>query len=176
MNYITTKLSYKDKKILDKIYEELEKIRLSTSYCSEGTQGHHHAMKLGVTSQRDARQAIFGLTTYRGKKQISKYSKIYPHIMQLFQEFINSHQPDFNFQSVYVNRNTVAKKHLDSKNTGESLLVGVGKFTGGETVLYTSNIEEKFNIQTHSLIFNGSEIEHSSKGFEGTRYSLVFFN
>jgi hypothetical protein len=46
--------------------------------------------------------------------------------MPLFKEFIKSHYPTFEFKSVYVNRNTISKKHLYSKNTGESLLVGFG--------------------------------------------------
>lgn len=96
--------------------------------------------------------------------------------MPLFREFIDSHYPEFKFESVYVNRNTVAKKHLDSKNTGESLIVGFGNYTGGKTVLYTSDgKEKKFSIKSHSLMFNGSEIEHASEPFEGTRYSLIFF-
>ena len=176
MSYIRTKLSNDDKEILDKIYDELEKITLPTSYCSDRRRGDHHSVKIGVTSQKNARQAVFGLTKYRGKLQTSSCSKKYPHIMQLFKEFIDSHYPEFKFKSVYVNKNTIAKKHLDSKNTGESLLVGFGSYIGGKTVLYTSDGEETFSIKSHSLMFNGSEIEHESEPFKGTRYSLVFFN
>ena len=98
--------------------------------------------------------------------------------MPLFKEFIKSHYPEFKFRSVYVNRNTICKKHLDSKNTGESLLVGFGSYTGGKTVIYNTKGKnpKKFNIKSHSLIFNGSELLHKSESFKGTRYSLVFFN
>lgn len=177
MNYIRTELSENDKFILAKIYETLEGITLPIAYCGENRVGSHHARKIGVTNQRDARQTVFGMTYYRGLLQASSYSKKYPHVMTLFKEFIDSHYRDFEFKSVYVNRNTVCKKHLDSKNTGTSLLVGLGSYTGGETILYNKDgVESKFNINTHSLIFNGSKIPHSSEPFEGTRYSLVFFN
>ena len=92
--------------------------------------------------------------------------------MPLFEIFIKSHHPEFKFTSVYVNRNTVCKQHLDSRNVGESLLVGFGDYTGGETFL----LELQFDISKKSLIFNGSKIPHGSEPFIGTRYSLVFFN
>ena len=176
MHYIRTELSENDKDILAKIYETLEGITLPIAYCGENRVGSHHARKIGVTNQKGARQTVFGMTYYRGSFQVSSYSKKYPHVMTLFKEFINSHYPDFEFKSVYVNRNTVCKKHLDSKNSGTSLLVGLGPYTGGETVLYDKDTSEKFCINTHSLVFDGSKIEHSSETFKGTRYSLVFFN
>ena len=177
MIYIRTNLSYEDKDILDEIYEQLEDITLPTSYRTSSKSGNFHAIKTGVTSQKNARQTLFGVTKYRGKKQATTSTKKYPYMMTLFNEFIDCHRPGFKFKSVYVNRNTIAKKHLDSKNTGESLIVGFGDYTGGKTVLYTLNgKEKKFNIKSHSLIFNGSKIEHKSEHFNGTRYSLVFFN
>lgn len=167
-----TKLTDKDKHILMDIYNELENITLPTTY----GKGTYHANKIGVISQKDARQTCFGMVYYRGKKQESKYSKLYPHIMPLFTKFIESHYPSFKFNSVFVNKNTIAKKHLDSKNVGESLIVGLGPYDNGETTLYTSSGIKKYNIQTRSLIFNGSNTYHKSEPFTGTRYSLVFFN
>lgn len=176
MEYEKTKLSKEDKEILNEIYEELEEISLPTTYCSDGVKGHYHADKIGVTKQRKASQACFGIVKYKQKKQPSKFTKKYPYMMDLFKEFMDSHYPEFIFDSVYVNRNVVCKKHIDSKNVGESLLVGVGKYTGGQTVLYINGKERKFHIKSNSLIFNGSEIEHKSLPFNGIRYSLVFFN
>jgi hypothetical protein len=174
MDYLRTELSNQDKNILTEIYNELEKITLPTTYRSEGVKGGYHAAKIGVTSQRGARQTIFGLSKHRGVTQNSRYTKKYPHILPLFKKFIQSHYPEFEFNSVYVNRNTISKKHLDSENAGVSLLVGLGNYTGGQTVLYLPD-EKKFSIKTHSLVFNGSKISHKSETFEGTRYSLVFF-
>lgn len=175
MSYIRTKLSKEDKEILKKIYEELENINIPTSYRKKGT-APHHALRTGTYNQKDARQTSFGLVTFQGKKVKSSSTKKYPWIMPLFKEFIQSHYPEFKFNSVYVNRNTIVKKHLDSNNVGESLLVGLGSYTGGQTTLYIEdNKQKKFSIKTSSIIFNGSEIPHRSEKFEGTRYSLVFF-
>jgi hypothetical protein len=175
MSYIRTKLSDKDKDILDYIYEELEDITLPTTFSSQGVKGHYHAVKIGVTKQKNARQTCFGVVKYKGKFVLSKYLQKYPEMMDLFKEFIDSHYPEFEFNSVYVNKNVICKWHKDSKNVGESLLVGMGAYTGGQSVLKIINKELKFHIKSQSLIFNGSEIEHRSLPFEGTRYSLVFF-
>jgi hypothetical protein len=174
MSFIKTKLSVDDKTILKEIYDELEKITIPTTYRVKGV-GNNHSIKTGTTNQKDARQACFGKVTYKGEIQVSSCAKKYPHIMPLFKDFIDSHYPDFKFNSVYVNKNTICKKHLDSKNTGESILVGFGPYTGGKTTLYIDDKPKSFHIKTNSLIFNGSEIPHESESFKGTRYSLVFF-
>lgn len=175
MSFIKTKLSADDKKILSEIYDELEEIILPTSYSSKGIKGHHHSVKTGTTNQKEARQVCFGKVKYKGTIQQSSYTKKYPYMMGLFKKFMNLHYESFKFRSVYVNKNTVCKEHLDSKNVGESLLVGFGKYTGGQTVLYIDDKPKSFHIKTNSLIFNGSEIPHKSEPFKGTRYSLVFF-
>jgi hypothetical protein len=167
------KISEQDKKILDEIYEELEKIRIPTTYQSVGGQGH--SVRTGTISQKCARQTSFGYTNYQGKKQLSSYTKKYPYMMKLFKKFIKSHYSGFKFQSVYVNRNTICKKHLDSSNVGESLLVGFGPYTQGKTVLYLNTGPLRIDIKTNSVLFNGSEIPHKSEPFNGTRYSLVFY-
>jgi hypothetical protein len=174
MSYIKTKLSYEDTDILKEIYDELEEITLPSSFRNKGGQGHQ--IRTGTVSQKGARQTSFGVTYFQGKYRKSNSTKKYPYIMPLFKKFMKSHYPSFKFKSVYVNKNTISKKHLDSKNTGESLLVGFGIYTGGKTVIYINDKPKKFQIKLNSLIFNGSEILHYSEPFKGTRYSLVFLS
>jgi hypothetical protein len=88
MSYIRTKLSYDDKDILDEIYDELEEITLPSSFRNKGGQGHQ--IKTGTTTQRNARQTIFGTTTYQGKKRKSSMYKeisIYDAIVQRIHRF-----------------------------------------------------------------------------------------
>jgi len=176
MSYIRRELSKEDTEILNKIYNELEKINIPTTYRSKCVKGRYHPERTGTCNQKRARQTPFGIVTYRHKKKVSNSTKKYPWIMPLFKEFIQSHYPEFEFQTVYVNKNTVVKKHLDANNVGESLLVGFGSYTGGQTTLYLQDETQSFDINTSSIIFNGSQIYHQSEPFEGTRYSLVFYN
>ena len=172
MSYIIKKLSEEDRDILNNIYDKLEEITIPKRYQRTAAQGH--SLRTGACNQKNARQVCFGYTTYRGKKKLSSFTERFPHIMKLFEEFIYNHYPEFKFDGVYVNKNVECKKHIDSKNVGESLLVGLGDYTGGETSIYLDK-EHVFDIQNNSLIFNGSEIMHKSLPFKGTRYSLVFF-
>lgn len=175
MIVVATEVSKTDKQILSKIYNELEKITIPTSF-RNNMKGHYHSERTGCYDQKGARQTCFGQTRWQGKYRESKSSQKHPHMMSLFAEFMYSHYPEFTFRSVYVNKNTVCKKHLDSQNTGESLLVGFGDYTGGETTLHDIGGSQSFDISKESIIFDGSVIYHNSEPFEGTRYSLVFFN
>jgi len=174
MSYIKTKLSIQDKDILNIIYQELEKITLPTTFQQTGGQGHQ--IRTGTVNQKFARQTCFGKVHFQGQIKDSVYTKKYPYMMSLFKLFIKNHYPSFKFKSVYVNKNTICKEHVDSKNIGESLLVGFGNYTGGQTILFINNKPVKIHIKTYSLIFNGTQIIHKSEEFKGTRYSLVFFN
>ena len=172
MSYIRKKLSQEDLNILNDIYDKLQQIIIPTRYQKTSSQGQ--SRRTGACNQKNARQVCFGYTTYKGKKKLSLFTDRFAHIMELFKEFINSHYPEFEFDGVYVNKNVQCKKHIDSKNVGQSLLVGFGEYSGGESCLFLDK-EYVFDIQNHSLIFNGSQIEHKSLPFTGNRYSLVFF-
>jgi hypothetical protein len=174
MSYIRTKLSDKDKDILQDICDNLENITIRKSYDS-GKTPRGHPLRTGTFKQKNARQTMFGKVYYQGKYNTSASSKKYPWMLSLFKEFIKVHNRNFEFDTVYVNKNTIVQRHVDSKNTGESLLVGFGPYTGGQTTLYINGKPKKFHIKSQSLIFNGSEIPHKSEIFKGTRYSLVFF-
>lgn len=165
-----TQLLKTDKDNLQHIYEELEKIRIPTTYQAKGGQGHQ--IRLGANLQHGARHTTFGLTRYQGKTKVSKYATLYPHMLPLFEKFIKEHLPDFEFTSVYVNRNVKSKPHYDKINVKDSLIVGCGDFVGGETIVDG----EEYDIKENSIIFNASEKLHSNKDWDGTRYSLVFFS
>ena len=78
------------------------------------------------------------------------------------------------FTSIQVNENYQTKKHKDTHNIGDSLIVAFGSYTGGELVLYEGNNKKEYNISNRPLLFNGSKTYHSTNDFTGQRYSLVF--
>jgi hypothetical protein len=89
---------------------------------------------------------------------------------------MKSHAPKFSFKSVQVNFNCVCKKHVDGKNKGMGMIVSVGKYNKGRTILFLKNECKRVNVKKYSLTFNGAQIPHASEHFQGTRYSFVFFN
>ena len=93
------------------------------------------------------------------------------HLMNLF---ISQHIPGNIYDTVQLNKNCVCKAHRDSSNVGVSTVVGLGDFTGGETIVYSSPTE-CVDITQSSLTFRSQDILHGSAPFSGKRYSLVFF-
>jgi hypothetical protein len=69
------------------------------------------------------------------------------------------------------------QKHLDRKNTGESLLIGLGDYKGGELVVWEDKESPTttVDISSQSVQFDGSKLYHETAPFEGERYSLVFY-
>jgi hypothetical protein len=77
----------------------------------------------------------------------------------------------FRFTTVQVNYNYKTKTHIDKNNIGDSVIVGLGDYTGGALMVEGT----PYNIKYHPLMFNGAEMEHGTSAYTGNRYSLVFF-
>ena len=108
----------------------------------------------------------------------TKIKSLYPELQDIYNEFRDLYFPDFEFTSVQMNRNFPCSRHIDGTNVGESVLVCLGEYSGGELVIEDYPEPGNNVIKTKNKIyrFNGSKYYHWVKPFEGTRYSLVFFN
>jgi hypothetical protein len=87
--------------------------------------------------------------------------------------------PDFQFESIQINKNFQCPRHKDGKNVGNSLLMGLGDYTGGESGvcgLTSEGIDELYDIRYKPIIFDGSKYEHWVEPYTGDRYSIVLFN
>ena len=79
----------------------------------------------------------------------------------------------FPFRTIHLNSNITCPKHKDSKNTGKSLLISFGDYTGGNIMVEGTMYDAKYT----PVIFNGSELEHwNTDDLVGTKYSLVLYN
>ena len=73
-------------------------------------------------------------------------------------------------------KNFEIKRHIDSKNIGESVLVAFGEYEGGETIIEFQGEELEIDARKKPIRFNGSKYYHYVKPFTGgDRYSLVFY-
>ena len=78
----------------------------------------------------------------------------------------------FNHSSYTLNKNLECLPHKDKNNLGDSLILSFGNFSGGNLLIEG----KKFDIYKRPLQFNGSLLTHSTEPFQGTRYSIVFYN
>ena len=108
----------------------------------------------------------------------TKLKTDYPDFQEYIDEFAYYHLPaDFKWTSVTINKNFKCKRHLDAKNVGMSWIVGLGDYTGGDTIVENSDGSVRFcKIKDNPIGFNGSELWHYVEEWEGDRWSVVFYN
>lgn len=115
---------------------------------------------------------VLGLVNYRNekKKGPSKWNKKFPHLYSILKEFIQLYYPDFSYTTIQVNKTTECNPHIDKNNSGLSLIIALGDFSGGEL-----SIEGvPYNIRNRWKKFDGTKA-HWVEKFAGERYSIVYF-
>ena len=152
--------------LLDHVLSELKSISICKVY-GKPTAFAPHATRTGTRFQEHACQMCLPLKDTNRKTALSRLS----NLMSLF---ISQHIPGNAYDTVQLNKNCVCKAHRDSSNVGVSTVVGLGEFSGGETIVY-SEPSEHVDITKMSLTFRSQDILHGSASFSGERYSLVFF-
>ena len=134
----------------------------------KGHQTYSKSMALGKM------KAMF---TKRGVFTQSRHNKKHANLLQLAKQFLKQHDPSYRFQTVTINKNHAAAKHVDKSNKGHSWIIGLGNYTGGELV-FTDKKSPYYgthNIKNKWLKFVG-DTEHYVKPFKGERYTLVYYN
>lgn len=149
----------------DSLFYMLEKTTLRLTNDTNNRRGFPHY-----------RCAAFGMIRpryhYRGYDELSLDSKKFPHIHEEINRIGKIICP-FEWKSVQVNKNLVCPPHKDSKNTGMSLLVSFGDYTGCNIVVDGKTYDAKYR----PTIFDGAKYEHwNTNDLVGTKYSLVYFS
>jgi hypothetical protein len=100
----------------------------------------------------------------------SQYNKKFPVLLDLLNKFMKSFDPEFQYTTIQVNKNVNSLPHVDKNNVGNSYIIALGDFTGGDIVVEGV----PYQIKDTFLRFDGTT-GHWTTPFEGERYSLVFF-
>lgn len=178
MSFNLRKLTPIDLLKLEKIYIYLENHPNCLKSLFENTRkaNNHHAKKIAALDQRGARGSTAGIVKYHGQEVISKLSLEHPILDTLLIDFMKVHNKDFIFNSVYITKNCQSKPHRDSGNIDKSIIVSIGKFTGGNLYVKINNeITKLFDIRNYSLEFDGATYTHYTEPFVGNRYSLIYY-
>ncbi len=99
----------------------------------------------------------------------------HPEFAEVAKEFMDAYFPQFAWCNIQLNKNFPCPKHKDSKNIGESIIIGLGDYSGGDLVIEGPEVAQSFSIKYKSMKFDGSKWAHWVLPFTGKRYSLVFF-
>jgi FkbM family methyltransferase len=104
-------------------------------------------------------------------KYTSQYPELWEALLALGKEY------NFPFSSATINKDLVCEPHKDSKNVGNTLIVGLGDYTGGGLgVEYEDGTQDEIDINHKPLIFDGKMIKHWTNPFQGTRYSVMLYH
>lgn len=149
----------------DKLYELFKEVKLR--YRDKTTN------RKGFPKYRGA---VFGLVRprfkYKGYLEPSYDSKTFPKIHDELMRIGKIICP-FEFTSIQVNNNLTCPPHKDSNNTGVSMLVSFGDYTGSNIVVNNKS----YCAKNRPIIFDGCKYEHyNTDDLVGDKYSLVFFN
>ena len=117
----------------------------------------------------------YGLVVNRfnsGKTQTAKYNTVKSDCYELLKNLIEYIDPDFEYNTITLNHNSICKPHFDKLNKSPSLIIALGDFIGGELI-----VEEcLFDIKNKPLIFNGGVCKHATNDFIGDRYTIIYYN
>jgi len=138
---------------------------------------HMSKKKIGVNRYRtkvgDGRSQCFGMVRKRSMApDLSRQSWMDARLHYLLMKFALVNVP-IPFTSIQVNDSYLCASHKDVHNTGDSYIVGFGSYTGGELVLKNPT-DTEYNIRHRPILFDGSLIEHFTKQFSGSRYTIVY--
>ena len=113
---------------------------------------------------------------YKGLYE-TKIKEQHPELEDIFKQFSKLHFPSFKWTQVQINKNYLSPPHFDSKNIGESIIIGLGDYTGGFLNVDRNDYIETVNIKDYAYKFNGSKFKHWVTPIKsGERISVVFFN
>lgn len=136
----------------------------------------------------------FGLlNSYDGRVVISPATRHYPSVSKIFSKWITDNYPSELggrpvFTSINVNRGYAAALHRDGNNEGPSFIKGFGDYSGGKLRYWvdddkTLGLQElskqeyvTVDLKSHLLLFDGNRGHEVEVNFNGTRYTLVWFN
>jgi len=93
-------------------------------------------------------------------------------------ELMQHHDPTFQFSTIQINDNTTCAKHIDSNNVGESYIIGIGEYQGGDLRVFGVDGCDyvDVNIKNKFYKFDGSKFPHMTLPFTGNRFSIVYYN
>jgi hypothetical protein len=176
---IRNKAKYEEAKI--KLLEELAKITVPKISKPSTTTSTNRGNVIGTIG----RTVTMGFGDNRRGFNHFKTNEKYPEVFKALVNFGNLVVPKgWEYQTITLNHNAKAKKHVDSKNVGKSVIIGIGDFTGGEIRVFKPDGTggKDYNLHDIPLLFNGGLLPHETQEFkvgdykpgEG-RYTMIFY-
>ncbi len=153
--------------------------RSRTNIFKEG-EDKYKGFVLGLVNYRGTKRKVSGCDygVCRRLETLQKYRDIFQMTKMLIDSYIEKHDIHFKYTSIQYNKNHQCAYHKDKNNVGDSYIIGLGDYTGGELLVYDKDGKNpvKHNIKNKFLKFNGAVYPHETAPFKGNRITLVIYN
>jgi hypothetical protein len=149
------------------IYESLKSIKIP-----KAKRNNHTQVRSALPD--GSRSIAFGYVLKRiGRKfELSSITHKYHEIYTQLKALIKDIDPIFSYTSIQVNHNVMCNQHKDKNNVGESIIISVGDYTGGDFVIEN----QIYNTYHQPVSFNGSKLSHwNTNNIVGDKYSIVYY-
>jgi hypothetical protein len=120
------------------------------------------------------RNCVWGISRgrFNGKVGLSTYSQRYPAILQEMMRVAHEIAPNFEYNSIQLNKDLTCPPHRDDKNRGTSLIFSIGDYTGSDLVIEG----RPYTTKNTPMFFDGGVYQHwNTPDLQGTKYSLIYF-
>jgi hypothetical protein len=117
----------------------------------------------------------YGMRKFKGYGEFVA-NKNYPEVFKALGKFGNLVVPKgWKYEAITLNDGVRAKKHKDGHNSGDSVIIGIGDFTGGDIRVWEANDKDvkTYNLHDQPLMFNGATHFHQTTPFKGKRYTFI---
>ena len=108
---------------------------------------------------------------------ISKATNMPKHqkAIELANKYMDLYDPSFSYTSIQFSRCMLTPKHTDKNNVGNSIILGVGDYTGGALNIHDGDDIEPIHLWRTPYMFDAGNTYHSTGEFSGDRITITYF-
>ena len=122
----------------------------------------------------------WSMRAHNGYKQslvISKPTSMPKHqkAIELATKYIDLYDPSFSYTSIQFSRCMLTPRHVDKNNVGNSIIVGVGNYTGGALNIHHGEEIEEVDIYRKPYMFDAGNTPHSTGDFSNDRITITYY-
>ena len=129
------------------------------------------------TFKRSPRKNVIGQSLFLGllKRGITEFDASASELLRMIKGLMCKYMPEVLYSTVIANKNTTSKLHRDGTyNIGDSAIIAVGSFQGGEFELVQGSNQCVVDINGRFCRFSGRQ-QHRNLPYTGERFSVVCF-
>ena len=133
-------------------------------------------VKIGESGESN----MLGFVYQRRKKapQLTRKTLENMELYEMLKEIMRIVNPNFKYNGITINKNVITPPHIDKNNDGNSIIIGLGDYEGGELCVYDKTNGELYCVDVRKCFveMNGKDKHFNLPLISGTKYTIIYFN